>query len=80
MPKRARRKGYAELNVPNHAHCEVCGRVIALGEKYCSLKCEEKVLERRRAEERYRKIWLAILVILLIMMIVPMIFQFFIGG
>ena len=38
------------LQIPNHAHCSICGKAIAYGDKTCSGDCETKFedLQRRR--------------------------------
>lgn len=30
------------LQVPAHRHCDICGKVVAVGDRWCSSECEEK--------------------------------------
>lgn len=36
--------------IPDHAHCSICGRAVAFGDKTCSKECAGKLedLQRRR--------------------------------
>ena len=79
MPRRSRKKARVELNVTDHRHCEVCGKVIPPGERYCSPKCEEKAAKERQSMERLRKVWIAMIIIFIALMIVPYLFQI-LGG
>lgn len=38
------------LQIPDHAHCGICGRAVPFGDKTCSKDCEKKYddLQRRR--------------------------------
>lgn len=38
-------------NVPQHYHCQICGKAIPLGETFCSEECKQKyqtMLRRRK--------------------------------
>lgn len=61
------------VQIANHAHCQICQRAIAYGDKTCSADCEKKYddLQRRRK----RAVWtmyglmaLAFLVLVMSMM------------
>lgn len=75
MSKKPRKKTQVELDVAEHKHCEVCGRVIPPDERYCSPKCEEKAAKEKQSMERLRKIWIAMIIIFIVLMIVPYLFQ-----
>ena len=73
--KPKRRKEVEVTDVPDHRHCEICGRVVPPNEKYCSPKCEEKAVKERKSMERFRKIWIAILVAFTIFMIIQILLR-----
>jgi len=38
--------------VPEHKHCEVCGKAIALDGRICSTACQERAIEAFRQRRR----------------------------
>jgi len=38
------------IQIPDHAHCGICGRAVAFGDKTCSKECQAKLddLTKRR--------------------------------
>ena len=57
----------AIAGVPEHAHCEMCGRPVAVGERRCgSPECEEKFQQALRAKKR--GMWMFVGLILLVML------------
>ena len=43
------------VQIPNHAHCAICTRAIAFGDKTCSDDCQKKYddLQKRRKRTVY---------------------------
>jgi predicted nucleic acid-binding Zn ribbon protein len=43
------------IQIPDHAHCAICGRAVTFGDKTCSKECEAKFtdLQRRRKRAMY---------------------------
>ena len=40
------------VQIPNHAHCWICGKAIQAGEKTCSAECQAKVdLQQRKRKQ-----------------------------
>jgi predicted nucleic acid-binding Zn ribbon protein len=73
--KPKKRKEVEAVDVPDHRHCEICGRVVPPNERYCSPKCEEKAAKERKSMERFRKIWIAILVAFTIFMVIQILLR-----
>ena len=44
------------VQIPNHAHCAICTRAIAFGDKTCSKECEEKYEDLQK--RRKRTVWI----------------------
>lgn len=44
------------LQIPNHAHCAICTKAIAFGDKTCSAECEKKYEDLQK--RRKRTVWL----------------------
>lgn len=49
-----------------HQHCEICGKVVGVGERWCSSECETKHAEAQRYKKRQMWILLALIVGILI--------------
>ncbi len=48
--------------VADHAHCEICSRTVALGERFCDrAECLEK--HEQNVKEKKRQVWMFIGVI-----------------
>ena len=52
--------------IPEHKHCLVCGKAIAMRLQYCSLKCEETERKKKRSEEKVRLIFYLVLTVILL--------------
>lgn len=50
--------------IVNHAHCEVCGRVVEVGQRVCSPECQTKLDEAQRIKKRS-----AILIVLMVLFV-----------
>jgi len=49
-----------------HSHCEVCGKAIPEGERFCSPKCQREYEERVRKQRRLiRVLYLSLAVLVL---------------
>lgn len=58
------------IQIPDHAHCTICGRAIPFGDKTCSKECEGKLADLTRRRKRamwtmYGLMGLAFLVLVL---------------
>lgn len=54
--------------VPPHAHCEICGTPVEVGERRCGSKdCEEKFQQALKAKKR--GMWMFVGLIFLLLMI-----------
>lgn len=52
--------------VPPHAHCEICGTPVEVGERRCGSKeCEQKFQDSVKAKKR--GMWMFVLLIFLVM-------------
>ena len=40
------------IQIPNHAHCQICQRAVAYGDKTCSPECEKKLADLTRRRKR----------------------------
>ena len=49
MPRRSRKKTQVELNVADHRHCEVCGKVIPRVKNTALQSVRRRLLKRDRA-------------------------------
>lgn len=58
-------KGVA--NLPEHRHCDVCGRSVAMGVKVCSPECQKKFDEALKARKRSVYIFIGLFALILIM-------------
>ncbi len=38
--------------IVDHAHCEICQKVVSPGERTCSLECSEKLQEATKMKKR----------------------------
>ena len=54
-------------NLPEHRHCDVCGRSVAMGVKVCSPECQKKFDEAVKARKRSVYIFIALFALILIM-------------
>ncbi len=53
--------------VPPHAHCEICGTPVEVGERRCGSKaCEQKFQDSVKAKKR--GMWMFVLLIFLVML------------
>lgn len=53
--------------VPEHAHCEICGKPVTVGERRCgSPECEEKFQASIRAKKRGMWMFVGLIFLLLI--------------
>jgi len=51
--------------LPEHKHCEVCGRSIAVGNRVCGPACQRKFDEAVRARKRSVYIFVGLMAVLL---------------
>lgn len=58
-------KGVA--NLPEHRHCEVCGRSTAMGVRVCSPECQTRFDEAVKARKRSVYIFVALFALILIL-------------
>lgn len=42
----------ATLQIPNHAHCQICSQAVPFGDKTCSAECERKLDELQKKRRR----------------------------
>lgn len=54
--------------VPKHAHCEICGTPVKVGERWCSTACEEKHEEIQAQKKKSMWKFVALLAGLLILL------------
>ena len=53
--------------VPEHAHCEICGRPVTVGERRCgSQECEEKFNAAVKAKKRGMYMFVGLIFLLLV--------------
>ncbi len=52
----------APERVVDHAHCEICGRVVRIGDRVCSPECQEKLDEVQRMKKRSMFMMIGIIV------------------
>lgn len=48
--------------IVEHAHCEICGRVVRVDERFCSDECKEQNLANLRQKRKQMWIFVAIIV------------------
>lgn len=58
----------AVQGVAKHAHCEICGDVVAVGERWCSETCEQKHEEIQAQKKKSMWKFVALLAGLLILL------------
>ena len=58
-------KGVA--NLPEHRHCDVCGRSIPMGNRVCSPECQKRFDEALRARKRSVWIFIGLFALILIL-------------
>lgn len=56
--------------VPNHAHCQVCGRAIQPKESYCGSECQEEAEEQQAKNKRMLYTMYALFALGFIMLVV----------
>ena len=71
----SREKVRRTVNVPEHKHCPICGRVIPPNLEYCSVKCETLALKRKREEEFARKLIIIVSVVMILLFIASIFFR-----
>jgi predicted nucleic acid-binding Zn ribbon protein len=52
-------------NLPEHRHCDVCGRSVAMGVKVCSPECQKKFDDAVKARKRSVYIFIALFALIL---------------
>jgi len=52
-------------NLPEHRHCDVCGRSIAMGNKVCSPECQKRFDEAVKARKRSVYIFVGLFALIL---------------
>jgi len=55
--------------IPQHAHCQICGKAIPYGETVCSDECREKYQEIVKKRKMYIYIMYGALALLMVMFI-----------
>jgi predicted nucleic acid-binding Zn ribbon protein len=58
------------VEIAQHGHCHVCGRVVQYGEATCSDKCKAELERTRKGRKRTMIILYVILIFFLLFMIV----------
>ncbi len=58
-------------SIVDHAHCEICQKVIDPGERTCSLDCSEKLQEATNMKKRSAIILVVIIVAVVILTKIP---------
>ncbi|RLF13905.1 MAG: DUF2116 family Zn-ribbon domain-containing protein [Thermoprotei archaeon] len=53
--------------IPPHNHCRVCGKVIPADAEFCSPKCEEEYMSRRKELDNLRRWFILLSSVLLIL-------------
>jgi predicted nucleic acid-binding Zn ribbon protein len=53
-------------NLPEHRHCEVCGRSVAMGNRVCSPECQKKFDDA--VKQRKRSVWIFVGLIALLLL------------
>ncbi|RLF38150.1 MAG: DUF2116 family Zn-ribbon domain-containing protein [Thermoplasmata archaeon] len=53
------------MDIPQHRHCQMCGKAIPLDERFCSEECREKYVEFLKKRRRLILIMYVILFIVL---------------
>ncbi|MCD6096648.1 MAG: DUF2116 family Zn-ribbon domain-containing protein [Thermoprotei archaeon] len=56
-----------QTSIPPHNHCKVCGKVIPAGAEFCSPKCEEEYMRRRRELDNLRRWFILLNTVLLVL-------------
>ncbi|KAA0009290.1 MAG: DUF2116 family Zn-ribbon domain-containing protein [Thermoplasmata archaeon] len=58
--------------IPQHAHCQVCGKAVKYGEAFCSEKCKkeyEEWMRKRRRMQLFLYAMIALIIIVYMLMI-----------
>lgn len=53
--------------IVDHAHCEICMRVVSPGTRFCSPECTAKHEEALKEKKKWMWIWLAAIVATLLL-------------
>lgn len=53
-------------NLPEHRHCEVCGRSIAMGNRVCSPECQKRLDDAVKQRKRSVYIFVGLIALLLL--------------
>lgn len=56
-------------NLPEHRHCDVCGRSIAMGNRVCSPDCQKRFDEAIRMKKRSVYIFVGLFALILVLTI-----------
>lgn len=59
------------IQIPAHSHCEICQKVVAHGDRWCSTICEEEH-EKRQAEKK-KYIWKQVALIAGVMLVLVLV-------
>jgi len=59
------------VQIAEHAHCEICGRVVKVGTRWCGEECEAKHDEAQKYKKRQMWLFLALIVGTLILVRLP---------
>ncbi|RLF46526.1 MAG: DUF2116 family Zn-ribbon domain-containing protein [Thermoplasmata archaeon] len=59
--------------IPQHSHCQICGKAIKYGEVVCSEKCKKEYEQFIRKRKMYVYIMYAALLFLIIMVVMSII-------
>ncbi|MEA2054305.1 MAG: DUF2116 family Zn-ribbon domain-containing protein [Candidatus Thermoplasmatota archaeon] len=60
--------------VPQHAHCQICGKAVPYGEIVCSDACREKydsIVKKRKMYMYFMYIALALLIVMFVLVYIP---------
>lgn len=55
--------------IPQHSHCQICGKAIPVDERFCSDKCEEEYDEYVKKRKRWMYLMWGALAVLMIVFI-----------
>ncbi len=55
----------------DHKHCEVCGKVVDVSERTCSLECAEKLEEAQRMKKRTAILFVVLIVAVVVLTKIP---------
>ncbi|HLF16698.1 MAG TPA: DUF2116 family Zn-ribbon domain-containing protein [Candidatus Thermoplasmatota archaeon] len=54
-------------NIPEHKHCEICGKPIAVDRRVCSDECQKRLDDAVRMKKRSMWIFVALIAAILIL-------------